>query len=289
MPVIGSVREIWRYPVKSMAGERLQAGWFGPAGLPGDRAWAVRDEAAGEVRGAKKLPALMTCAARYPEDPAEGPAPVAEITLPDGRVLRSDAPSVSAELSGLLGRSVTLWPLRPSSDLDHYRRAAPDDPDMMAELRGIFGRLEDEPIPDLSVFPPEVMEFTSPPGTYFDAFPVHFLTTATLAALEARTAGSRFDVRRFRPNLVIDSAAAQALAEPAWTGRALRIGGAVLSVAAPCPRCVMTTLPQRDLPKDPAVLRTIVREAAQNVGGYALASTPGEIRVGDPVELVDPG
>ena len=70
---------------------------------------------------------------------------------------------------------------------------------MRVELREIFGRLEDEPIPDLGQFPPEILQFTSPLGTYFDAFPFHVLTTATLEALSQKNPGAKFDVRRFRP------------------------------------------------------------------------------------------
>ncbi len=58
MQVIGTVKEIWRYPVKSMAGERLQRANVGALGIYGDRGWAIRDEKAGEIRNARKLPAL---------------------------------------------------------------------------------------------------------------------------------------------------------------------------------------------------------------------------------------
>jgi uncharacterized protein YcbX len=156
---------------------------------------------------------------------------------------------------------------------------------MLAELREIFGRTDDEPLPDLMAFPPEIMEYTSPLGTYFDAFPLHLLTTASLAALGARNASARFDVRRFRPNIVVSTDDAAGFIETEWSGRTLRIGEAQINVEMPCVRCVMTTLPQGDLSKDPSVLRTIVRDAAQNVGAYASIATPGRITVGDAVEL----
>jgi uncharacterized protein YcbX len=286
--VVGRVTEIWRYPVKSMGGERLEACTLGPRGIPGDRGWAVRDEAAGEVRGAKKLPELLRCAARYVEEPGDGPIPPAEITLPDGARIRSDAREAGERIGALVGRRVTLWPLRPADDADHYRRGLPDKPDLEAELRDVFGRLPDEPLPDLSVFPQELFVYTSIPGTYFDALPVHVLTTATMRALARANGGSRFDVRRFRPNFVVEPEgdATDGFVENAWSGRALRLGAAIVNVEMPTARCVMTTLPQGDLPKDPAVLRTIVRDARQNVGMYASVETPGRIAVGDRVELV---
>jgi uncharacterized protein len=282
--IVGRVKEIWRYPVKSMAGERLDTCTLGTDGIPGDRGWAIRDESAGEIRGAKKLPQLLLCAARYVEEPSGGRIPVVEITLPDGRRVRSDRDEAADRLGALLGRRVTLWPRRPPDDVAHYLRGLPDKPDLEAELRDVFGRLPDEPLPDLSTIPQELFQYTSIPGTYFDVLPVHVLTTATLAALARANGASRFDVRRFRPNFVVETDG-DGFVETGWNGRRLRIGGAAVSLEMPTARCVMTTLPQGDLPKDPAVLRTVVRDADQNVGMYANVAAAGAIAVGDPVEL----
>jgi hypothetical protein len=183
----------------------------------------------------------------------------------------------------MVGRPVTLWPRRPPSDHDHYRRAAPDNPDFVAEMREIFGRLEDEPLPDLTVFPPEILEFTSPLGTYFDAFPVHVLTTASIEALGG---APKFDRRRFRPNFFVETeASARGLVETNWCGRTVRVGGLRLAIQMPTVRCVMTTLPQPELAKDPSVLRTIVKDAGQNCGVYATVVDGGTVVVGDPVEV----
>src|SRR5262249_1555465 len=161
---------------KSMGGESLPAARIGPRGIAGDRGWALRDELAGEIRGAKKLPALMRCRARYESEPDGERVPPATMTLPDGSQLRTTAADANPRLSALLGRPVTLWPVRPADDRDHYRRAVPDQADLETELRAVFGRLPDEPLPDLAGLPPELFEFTSPLGTYFDAFPVNVLT-----------------------------------------------------------------------------------------------------------------
>jgi uncharacterized protein YcbX len=204
--IVGKVIEIWRYPVKSMGGELLARCTAGARGIPGDRGWAVRDEGAQEIRGGKKLPALMRCDARYVEEPAGDRIPPAEITLPDGTRVRSDRTDAAPRLSAILDRRVTLWPLEPAENDAHYRRGLPDNPDMMAELREMFGRLEDEPMPDLSPIPQELFTHTSIPGTYFDVLPLHVLTTATLDALAAQNKVSRFDRRRFRPNFLIETA-----------------------------------------------------------------------------------
>jgi len=287
MSIVGRVIEVWRYPVKSMGGESLPQAALGPLGIPGDRGWALRDEAAGEMRGAKKMPILMRCQARYDAEPEAGAAmPPVTIALPDGETVRSGDADAAARLSALTGRRVTLWPLQPPERTEHYRRGVPDNPDLEQELRQVFGRLPDEPLPDLSQVPPEIFEYTSPLGTYFDVFPLHLLTTASLRALAAKAPGSAFDVRRFRPNLLIEpQAGAEGLIERDWAGGTLRIGEVELSVVMPAMRCSMTTHAVGDLPRDTNVLRTIVRDANQNLGAYATITQPGTVRVGDAVEL----
>ena len=286
MAIVGRVVEVWRYPVKSMRGELLPRAAVGPMGIAGDRGWALRDEAAGEIRGAKKMPVLMQCAARYDSEPSADTVPPVTMTLPDGATVRSGDADASARLSALTGRRLTLWSRQPAERTDHYRRGLPDDPDFETELRQIFGRLPEEPLPDLSVIPPELYEYTSPLGTYFDLAPMHLLTTASLAALEQRTPGARFDRRRFRPNILIEPVGgAPGLVEFDWVGRTVRVGEAAFEITIPAMRCSMTTQAVEDLPKDPSVLRTIVRDANQNLGVYATVVAAGEVAVGDPVTV----
>jgi MOSC domain-containing protein len=288
MQLVGTVSELWRYPVKSMAGEPLERCFIGSRGVLGDRGWALRDEKAGEIRRAKKLPAsILRLRPAYLGEPSPDEIPPVEIEFPDGTRTRTGAADTEAKLSAYLGRPVTIWPLQPPEAREHYRRAAPDNLDMTKELREIFGRLEDEPLPDFSEFPAEVVEYTSPLGTYFDAYPLHVVTTATLAALGKLNAGAQFDVRRFRPNMLIATRhEIKGLAETGWNRKTLRVGDARIKVEVGCARCVMTTLEQDGLPKDPSVLRTIVREAAQHLGVYATVAKPGYVRLGDPVELI---
>jgi uncharacterized protein YcbX len=285
--IVGRITEIWRYPVKSMGGERIRETSLGVNGLPGDRAWAVRDEVRGGIRGAKKIPALMRCSARYTGAPSPDRAGAPEIGLPGGDTLRADAPDANARVSAAVGTPVTLWPLRPASDLAHYKRGAPDSTDVLTELRSIFGREEGEPLPDLSVFPPDLFQYESPPGTYFDAFPLLLLTGASLRRLAQLAPSSRVDVRRFRPNFVIETEDADVgFPELAWAGKRLRVSDAELSVGVACPRCVMITHGFDDLPKDPSLMRTLVREAGGSIGVYASVAEPGVVKVGDTVELL---
>lgn len=283
---VGTVRELWRYPVKSMAGERMEEASFGMLGIPGDRGYALRDEEAGEIRGAKKFPALMQCAARYLEEPSEDHIPAAEMALPDGVRIRTDDAAAGKRLSLVVGKPVTLWPRRPADDLEHYRRH-PDGGDIAHDLKEMFGRESDEPMPSLEGFPEELFVYTSPLGTYFDAYPLLLLTTGWLAELGKKNPEASFDVRRFRPNVLIDTGdGSSGFFELEWAGHEVRVGEAVFKIELPCPRCVMTTQQVGELPKDPSILRTIVKESDQKVGIYASVATPGKIRVGDPVEVL---
>ncbi|MEX2207848.1 MAG: MOSC N-terminal beta barrel domain-containing protein [Myxococcota bacterium] len=284
---VGTIREIWRHPVKSMLGERVPAASLGANGIPGDRAWAVRDEERGGIRGAKKIPALMRLRARYLEEPAVGRVPAPEITLPDGAKLRASDASAADRVSGALAHKVTLWPLVPAEQVDHYRRGAPTHESFDQELRAVFGRTPDEPLPDLSVFPPEIMQYESAPGTYFDAFPLLLLTDATLRRLQKLAPASRVDVRRFRPNFVVATPdGVEDFVEIGWVGKRVRIGEAELSIELACPRCVMITHGFDDLPQDPGLMRTVVREANQSIGVYARVARPGRVAVGDTVEVL---
>ena len=286
MRVIGAVKEIWRYPVKSMAGERMQRANVGALGIYGDRGWAIRDEKAGEIRNARKLPALLHCVAVYLREPSENEGQPAQITMPDGTTFRSDSAEANARLSELLGRPVSIWPIQPPSEREFLRRGAPDNPDIRAEMREVFGRLENEPLPDFSTLPAQILEFTSPFGTFFDAFPFHLITTASLSALARRNPAADFDTRRFRPNVVFETEdGIEGLVEAEWSGRTMRIGATRIKLEMPTVRCVIPTLDQPNLRKDPSVLRTIVRDAAQNPGAYATIANGGTIALGDEVAL----
>jgi len=122
---VGTIAEIWRYPVKSMGGESIDASPIGDLGIFGDRAYALRDDEAGEIRGAKKIPGLLHFASRYLGAPTDGynAAPV-EITTPDGALIGSGDDDASSLLSAAVGDGEV--PLdRPISPIGLVRIAGP--------------------------------------------------------------------------------------------------------------------------------------------------------------------
>ena len=274
-----SIINIYRYPVKSMMGETLSEADIGEAGIPGDRGWAVRDEKRGGIRGGKKIPQLMTLTAQ------SGPtAPL--ITSPDGDSASASTEGINEWLSDKLNHPVTLWPLLPADQLDHYRRGAPDTEDFEQELRAVFGRLPEEPLPDLTGFE-ELLEFESPPGTYFDAFPISIMSQQSLASMNQLEGESRFDVRRFRPNLLVDIPDTDhPFPEQAWIGKTLSIGSVKLKIDMTCPRCSMTTHGFDDLPRDTEVMRKLVNHSDGNLGIYASVMQAGKVSAGDSVGVV---
>jgi len=276
------IDQIWRYPAKSMIGQQIPSVEVAPQGFHGDRHWATRDEVRGGIRGAKKFGELMRLRAEISESGAT------IVFFPDGTELAAGDPALDARLSVELGTAVSLQALPPATELEHFRRGQPDSEDLLTELRAIFGRDEDEPLPDLSVFPPEIIEFESPPGTHHDAFPLMIMSTSALRSLRFALPESAIDVRRFRPSLVIDTGVDEGHPEFEWVGRHLQIGEVELSIGAACPRCVMVTREISDaLPQDRAILRHIVRDLDQNLGVYATVVSPGSIKEGDSVTLLD--
>jgi uncharacterized protein YcbX len=262
--VVGKVVSIWRYPVKSMLGEELNATNVTDRGLLGDRAFALLDVETGKVASAKnprRWPTLFDFRASYVETPrTEGPLPALRITLPDGETLTTEQVDAEARLTAILGRPVRLV-----------------QPTGAATAEGYW--------PDHDWLPQrdEVFDFPLPAGTLFDGATVHLVTTATLDRLRGLNPRSRFEVPRFRPNFVIEPAGMDGFVENDWIGKTLTLGEVQVRIDGPCPRCVMTTLPQGSLPKDPEVLRTAVRENGGNVGVYASIIRTGRTRRGDSV------
>ena len=317
----GTVAALWRYPVKSMQGEALEAAPLGPDGVLGDRAYAVVDAETGHVASAKhpgKWGALYACRATFVEPPrVDAALPSVAITLPDGRRVRSGDPDVDAALSDALGRAVRLMAAGPLAG-DGAGPGAPLPPAVRLREtdRTPLDELDDAPA---AVIREEPITLAAPAATFFDVAPVHVLTTATLAALAARAPASRFDVRRFRPNIVVQPDApargeGPAFDENDWIGGTLVLspdagrppeaGAPVadrpvrLAIIDPTPRCVVTTLGGGDLPHDTDVLRTVARSnAAESLtlapgvrfpgvaGVYAVVADAGWLRCGDRLDL----
>ncbi len=301
--VAGTVREIWRYPVKSMAGERLDRTAVSDRGLHGDRGWAVRNEETGEIHNAKRFPALMQCAARYVYEPAAHDIPDVEITFPDGTMLGSSSPLLAARLSELVGQRVSLRRVEPATNKAFYRRRQPGaavigklaasrtmrrilQRAIEGQLRVEFGREPDEPMPHLGDVPAALFEFYTPPGTFFDVLPVHVLTSVSLKAMMALNSAASWDVRRFRPNILVETGPEiGAHVERSWIGCTVQIGGFAIRGEIPTMRCAMVMHAQQDLPRDSSILRTIVRDADQCLGLYASVAAGGTASLGDPVSI----
>jgi uncharacterized protein YcbX len=266
---IGAVVALWRYPVKSMIGEELNATEVTEHGLLGDRAYALVDSADGKAATAKnprKWPRLFDFRATFIAPVrAAAPVPPVRIALPDGTAVTSDQGDLNQILSQALNRAVTLRAAEPGAvTAEEY----------WPDMEGLDHR-------------DTVTDFTLPEGTFFDVAMVHLLTTATLERLRELYPPGRFEVQRFRPNIVVQLASGETgFAENAWVGHTLAIGPAVrLHITGPCGRCVMTTLAQGDLARDPGILRTAAQHNHVNVGVYAAVVQGGTIRRGDRVRL----
>jgi uncharacterized protein YcbX len=135
----------------------------------------------------------------------------------------------------------------------------------------------------------KVTDETMPSQTFFDVAVIHILTTSTIDYMRELYPEGRFEVRRFRPNIVIESESEEKkkdFIENLWIGKKMTIGEEVaLSITAPCTRCVMITLPQGDLPKDLGILRTVARYNRVYAGAYASVYRGGTIRRGDQVRI----
>lgn len=287
---VGTVAELWRYPVKSMGGERLESSDVDRRALHGDRMWAVRDLELDAVTTARRLPALLGCTARFVSEPPAGigPGDVAPVvvTFPDGtRITSTDPERMDARLSELVGKQVSLVSLPALHDRAAYRGVLTSKKD----LRQQFGIAADEPLPDLSMFPLAKLAalaiYATPVGIFADAYPLHIVTTASLRTMAAK--GGDFDVRRFRPNIVIDTSLG-GLAEQDWIGGTLRFGALSASVEIPTIRCTIPLREQAEVPADPEVVRTISRHGERCFGVYADVATTGRVQVGDVVDLAPP-
>jgi len=289
---VGAIKALWRFPVKSMLGERVESAEVTERGLVGDRAYALIDTETGKVLSAKTPKVgtrLLGCRAKFVEPPAASDEqPPVCITLPDGTPLMSDAPDVDAVLSTVLGRKVRLERQAPEDfTIDQYH---PDvahlDPeehrDTVTESKLGSAFFAGAGLPSAVAV-----------GAFFDLFPVSVLTTSTLARLNEFRPETRFDERRFRMNVTVDTVE-HGFVENDWPGHTLHLGeDARLVCMIPDPRCVMTTLAQEDLPKDTEVLRTLAHQNRLDVGGglypcagvYAVVESPGTVGLGDRVVL----
>jgi uncharacterized protein YcbX len=265
---VGTVASLHRYPVKSMIGEELNSTRVGLKGFQGDRVFALADTETGKIASAKnpsKWPTLFKFRAAF-ASPLNGDfLPPARITLPDGRTVLTDDKNAGAELSSVLGKSVRLLKSAPAAGtLEEY----------WPDIDGLARR---------DVVTDEAM----PAETFFDLGMIHLLTTATIDSYRSLYPAGRFEPRRFRPNIVVQTDnGLTGFPENGWDEKVLAIGSEVkIKITGPCGRCVMTTLAQSDLPKDNGILKTAVQHNQARVGVYAAVLHGGTIHAGDAVEI----
>jgi uncharacterized protein YcbX len=236
----GAITELWRYPVKSMAGEPVRSMRVDWRGAGGDRTHALLYDHKGARKHltAREAPAMLAWSAAYPLapdavlDPAE-PPPVT-VTAPDGSELSWQDPRLRRGLVEALGREVEL------------QRDVEGQQDIGRTLL--------------------------------------VTTEATRAALEAEL-GRPLDLRRFRPNLHLQTDA-PAWAEHGWEGRRMRIeGGVVLELLAPCERCAIPNRDPDTQEKWPELLRHITAQHEMLFGINARVMTAGRVEVGQTVEI----
>jgi uncharacterized protein YcbX len=279
--LVGVVEELWRYPVKSMIGERLTATEVTQSGLLGDRAYALRDISDGKIATAKnprKWPNLFDYGAALTGAATAGEKmPPAQITLPDGTMISTEQPDAARILSAALKREVRLEKIEPGrrdTAASNKETSQETSEEYWLDMEGLEHR-------------DTVTDFNLPAGTFFDTATVHILTTATLQRLHELYPEGRFAVPRFRPNVVVSPTdGSSGFVENAWLTRIVAIGESLrLKIDLNCARCVMTTLAQRDLPKDPGILRTVAQHNQVNVGVYASVLQGGKIQRGDSIRL----
>jgi uncharacterized protein len=268
MTSVGTVSEIRRYPVKSMHGEKLETATLGPTGIHGDRLFAVRDIASGKILSAKTPKvgvALLSCSARTDD---QGQI-IVTVTGVDFSV---DDPALAPALSSLLDRDTRV------------ERATGRDEVYESYWPEISGMALSDVTTDLPI------AMSTNKGTFADLAALHLLSTGSVAYLQSLNPDLELSMDRFRPGISIETDFTGAFVEKDWTNRQASVGGATLLLGVESPRCVMTTLEQPGLPRQPAVLQTIAQHNRTEFAGfgnfaclgiYAEVSAAGEIAVGD--------
>lgn len=277
--VTGTVVELWRYPVKSMLGEQLDQANVGEHGITGDRAFALIDTETGKVCSAKRHDLYGKLFDFHAQLTSDDPL-TARIVFPDGTEGATSDADISERISAVLGRPVSLSATAPENAKIE---------EIWDEAKGsrIYGPRVGEHDGETVI---EIGTSFALPGDFFDFCAIHLLTTNTLAELGRLETDIAFDVRRFRPNIVVEVADVSGFVENDWSS--IRVGELALNVLMPVPRCVMTTLAQDELAKDSGVLRAMARHNMIEAGPlgpmpcagvYAAVASEATIAVGDSV------
>jgi uncharacterized protein len=245
---LGRISTIFRYPVKSMAGDLLDVARLSWHGIEGDRRLAFRrlaDKSGFPWLTASKFPQLLLYKPfRLDRNPAK--VLPTHVRTPEGNEYELLSDELRNEISSRYGSDVELMNLK----------------------HGIF-----------------------------DEACISVISLETVHSIEresGRGQGS-CDLRRFRPNVVIETLKAEPFEEDRWVGRTLMIGDrssraapmAVIRVTMRDERCVMVNLDPDTAEQDYEVMQTVVRMNENYAGVYGTVVTPGELRVGQVVTLAE--
>jgi uncharacterized protein YcbX len=286
MPVIiGTIRAIMRYPVKSMLGETLDGCDLGVSGVDGDRTHALVDPSTGKIASAKQPNLWRDLLAFSAKTRAKtGSQTNASIIVSDGGGNQIDLtdPDFDMKVSEWLGRRIKLIDVRPAGI--ELNRARPDE--VMTE--GVEATVTQDVLAIASAAPAE---------GFFDFAPLHLMTSASLDATRAAAPAASIEAERYRPNIVIETPSSEVFAENQWVGRRLRIGPHVsIEVIAPTPRCAVPMLAHGNLPHSReavAVVNKLNRiefpplgpGTYPCLGAYATVVATGPVKCGDQVVL----
>lgn len=231
---IGDVKNLYRFPVKSLLGEECETSAITQRGLAYDRQFAITNSEGkfgshkstrrfAKMKGLFKMRSFLRTNEVW-------------ISFPDGAEIPVSDPSINEKIARVVGHPVTL---EREEDVSH-----------------------------------------------FDAGPIHIVSTASLSWLQSRLPASQIDPLRFRANLVIACDGDEQV-EDTWLGKKLFVGTTEFEINARTERCLMTTLAQGDLPRDPTILTEIGRKSELNFGVYAKVIRSGTASVGDTVYMSD--
>jgi uncharacterized protein YcbX len=293
---LGTLQEIWRYPVKSMGGEAVTSAFLKPRGLAGDRCWSILDGETGEIRSAKRWPGLLNfratlCAGEdIPDSGYDADVPDVQVHCPDGVIVRGRDAAAAQQISTQLKKAVRLAPLVHPKNRDHYR---PAKPRTWESIERDMDLLPGEALPESLSSQDEVIaavsQFVTPPGTYVDAYPVHLLTTNALDYLSHR-GGVDAVLQRFRPNLLIEpTEQLPQMTENGWLDYRMQLGEVRLHIHSRTLRCSMPARGQAwcDLAEQPAIGRAMRDLCERYMGVNVLVETAGRVSVGDELVLLN--
>jgi uncharacterized protein len=276
--LVGTVAELWRYPVKSMLGEQRSSLLVTQRGVLGDRAWALRDPATGRIASAKKHPRLLEFQASYEIEPTlETPGRI-HVEAPDGRTFSPEDEGASSVASEILEYEL------------HFDHEAGIDEKTTIDRETVFG---DVAVSSLKPeWTPETMPdyFQLATWSFLEIGAVYLLTSGSVDHLRAlRGKDAVVDRLRFRPNIYIESTTSwTGFVEDAWLESSLAIGEELQCRDFDRTLwCVTSTLAQKSIPRDLGILRTLAQHHDGCLGVYATVSSPGVVHAGDEVALLE--